>query len=107
MKSGGVTQMNPEPEAESPEPSNLRFLRRLVTVLTGVMIAGVLLIIALIVIRFNDTPPPLPEIIELPDGTTATAFTQADGWFAVVTSDNRILIFDRITGQIRQTVEIR
>ncbi|QJF50696.1 DUF6476 family protein [Roseobacter ponti] len=98
---------NPESETDAPEPANLRFLRRLVTVLTGVMTGGVLLIIALIVIRFYDAPPPLPEEILLPEGAAATAFTQGDGWYAIVTDDNRILIYDRVTGQLEQTIAIR
>ncbi|WP_375228238.1 DUF6476 family protein [Roseobacter sp. S98] len=99
---------NPElkPDDEVAEPANLRFLRRLVTVLTATMIGGVLLIIALIVIRFYDRPPPLPETITLPDGAAAQAFTQGDGWFAVVTTDNRILIYDRVTGDLRQSITI-
>ncbi len=45
------------------EPANLRFLRRLVTVLTATMIGGLLVIIALIVIRFSDRAPDLPDSI--------------------------------------------
>ncbi len=95
-----------KPDSDIAEPANLRFLRRLVTVLTATMIGGVLLIIALIVIRFYDSPPALPETVELPDGATASAFTQGDGWLAVVTTDNRILIYDRVTGSLRQSIEI-
>ena len=76
------------------------------TVLTATMIGGVLLIIALIVIRFYDVPPALPEAIDLPLGVKATAFTQGPDWYAVVTSDDQILIFDRITGQLKQTIRI-
>ncbi|MES2968886.1 MAG: DUF6476 family protein, partial [Pseudomonadota bacterium] len=35
-----------------------------------------------------------------------TAFTQGAGWFAVVTADDRILIFDRANGTLRQTIQI-
>jgi hypothetical protein len=99
---------NPEvkPDGEIAEPANLRFLRRLVTVLTATMIGGVLLIIALIVIRFYDAPPVLPESIVLPEGSRAQAFTQADGWYAVVTDKNEILIFDRVTGALRKTISV-
>lgn len=83
----------------------------MVTVLTATMIGGLLTIIVLIVIRFprviNLGRAPLPEVIELPDGTRATAFTQAERWFAVVTDDDRILIFDRDSGALLQTVTIR
>jgi len=91
---------------ELPEPANLRFLRVLVTVLTAVMIGGVVLIIALIVMRFNQTPPLLPSEITLPDGIEAHAITQGSDWFAIVTTDDEILIFDRLTGQMRQSVQI-
>lgn len=99
---------NPElnPETEIAEPANLRFLRRLVTVLTATMIGGVLLIIALIVMRFYDAPPDLPDRITLPDGLEASAFTQGSNWFAVVTTEGQILIYDRVTGALRKTIEI-
>jgi hypothetical protein len=32
--------------------------------------------------------------------------TQGDDWFAIVTDDNRILIYDRQSGSLRQTVTI-
>ena len=72
----------------------LRFLKTLVTVLTLTMIGGVLTITALLVIRLQ-TPavPSWPEAVVLPDGVTATAVTRGDGWYAVVTDDQRILIY--------------
>ena len=94
---------NPQPEVD---PVNLRFLRLLVTVLTGTMIAGLLVIIALIVIRFSADSLPLPEKLLLPDGVEAESFTRGKGWVAVVSNDDRILIYDSKTGQLRQTVEI-
>lgn len=78
----------------------------MVTVLTGVMIAGVVILIGLLVTRLTNDTPPLPEAIALPDGARATAFTQGPDWYAVVTDRNEILIFDRMTGALRQTVQI-
>ncbi|WP_109467452.1 DUF6476 family protein [Albibacillus kandeliae] len=96
-----------EPSEQSPLPANLRFLRVLVTVLTAVMICGLLVIVALFVIRFTQTAPVVPETITLPDGVRAEAFTMTPGWYAVVTEGgSRLLIFDRATGRLRQTVEI-
>ena len=71
------------------------------------MILGLITIIALIVIRMM-TPagPPLPDVVTLPDGAKATAFTRGPDWYAVVTSDDRIVIFDAETGEIRQVVQI-
>jgi len=88
------------------EPANLKFLRRLVTVLTAVMIAGVLVIIALLVIRLSDRPAPWPEEIALPAGTRAQAVTRGEGWLAVVTEDQRLLIFNAGTGALEQEIAI-
>ena len=91
-----------------PEPGNLRLLRRLVTTLIVVMILGFLTLIAMLVMRLAPRTPelPLPSSITLPDGSKAETFTQGPDWFAVVTTDSRILIYDRVTGELRQTVEI-
>lgn len=88
------------------EPANLRFLRRLVTVLTTVMICGVLVVIGLLVTRLNRDSPILPQEIALPEGASAVAFTQGPDWYAVVTNRDEILIYDRLTGTLRQTVTI-
>ncbi|MEM9392885.1 MAG: DUF6476 family protein [Pseudomonadota bacterium] len=91
------------------EPANLRFLRRLVTLLTAVMIGGLVAVIALLVIRLQapvPVLPVLPEAIALPDGITPEAITFGTGWIAVVAGD-RILIFDAESGAIRQDVSIK
>ncbi len=77
------------------------------------MIAGLVTIIVLIVIRVPNVirtvedPVPLPEIITLPDGSEASTFTQGPDWFAVVTKENQILIFNRDDGSLRQTLQIK
>ena len=76
------------------------------TVLTVVMIGGVLVVIALLVTRLNRDTPILPEQISLPDGARAIAFTQGTDWYAVVTSEDEILIFDRLSGSLRQRVKV-
>ena len=96
-------------DIETPiEPANLRFLRRLVTVLTVIMIGGVVIVVSLLVIRLNEAPAPLalPDRVTLPDGATATAFTVGSDWYGVVTDADEILIFDQLTGALRQTVII-
>ena len=72
MRKALSMSQTPDPDEQLPEPTNLRFLRLLVTVLTGVMIAGLLAILAMIVIQYRTTRVPLPEIITLPDGTKPT-----------------------------------
>lgn len=84
----------------------------LVTILTASMIAGLVTIIVLIVIRVPNVirtvkdQPPLPSSISLPDGTTASSFTQGGDWYAVVTTDNQILIFNRDDNSLRQSIRI-
>jgi hypothetical protein len=103
--------MDDIPEAGGPDapvqgPADLRFLKRLVTVLTATMIAGLLAIVALIVIRFGAVPgPALPEALALPEGVRAEAVTAGRGWYAVVTEDQRLMIFGA-DGTLRRTVEI-
>ncbi|MEL7164107.1 MAG: DUF6476 family protein [Pseudomonadota bacterium] len=89
-----------------PDPANLVFLRRLVTALTAIMIVGVVAVVSLLVIRLQAHPPVLPEQIVLPDGVAARAVTIGVDWYAVVTDDDRILIFDRLSGGLRQEVVI-
>lgn len=87
-------------------PPGLRFLRQLVTVLTVVMIVGVVLIAALLVIRLNHPALAIPDQITLPAGTVAVSYTQTQDWFAVVTDENKILIFD-LNGQLTQEVDVK
>ena len=78
----------------------------MVMLLTAVMIGGVLVTFALIVIRLSDRTPTLPDQVELPDGARAQAVTIGNNWYAVVTDDNRILIFDKTTGNLRQEISV-
>ena len=89
------------------EPASLRFLRRLVTALTLVMIAGLVTVIALLVTRLTSEPDPmvLPEAIALPEGASASAFTRGGDWLAVVTGDGRILVYG-LDGALWQEIEI-
>jgi len=78
----------------------------MVMVLTTVMIVGVVVVIGLLVTRLTRDAPVLPEAIVLPEGAKAVAFTQAADWYAVVTDADEILVFDRMTGALRQTVVV-
>ncbi|UWQ89388.1 hypothetical protein K3727_11155 [Rhodobacteraceae bacterium M382] len=95
---------SPQPEL----PANLRFLRVLVTVLTAVMIVGVVIVVGLLVTRLKSGPAQmaLPDQIVLPDGTRPQAFTQGATWFAVVTHDDRILVFSREDGRLVQDIAV-
>ncbi|KAE9627869.1 DUF6476 family protein [Parasedimentitalea maritima] len=93
-------------DPEIQEPPQLKFLRRLVTTLTAVMIGGLVVVISLLVIRLSDKDVTLPDSITLPDGTTPTAVTFGNGWIAVVSDRNQILILDADSGDLRQTITI-
>lgn len=101
--------MGKVPEGGIPEselPGSLKLLKGLVTVLTAVMIVGFIVLIAVFVTRFpRAASVTVPEQITLPDGTGATAYTQGPDWYAVVTDDQQILIFNR-DGSLRQQIEI-
>ncbi len=85
----------------------MKYLRILVTVLTVTMIVGFLVIVFLFVTKFSEAfGPELPDEITLPGGAEATAFTQGDTWYAIVTKDQKILIFDRDSGTVTQEITI-
>ena len=62
-------------------------------------------LIALFVIRFQDSGVDLPNSITLPDGTRPVAFTQTRSWYAVVTGTDQILIYN-LKGELVQTVAV-
>lgn len=92
------------------EVKHLRFLRVLVTTLTVTMIVGLVTIVALLVIRLAPASPPaalaLPDVIVLPDGARAVAFTMAARWYAVVTAQDKILIYARDSGELLQVISV-
>ena len=94
---------------EAPLPPSLRFLKWLVIVLTLTMIGGVITVVGLLVTRmpqaFSATAPTLPEGLTLPEDTKPAAVTFGTGWIAVVTTDDRILIYGK-NGTLRQDIRI-
>ena len=89
------------------DPLNLRVLRILVTVLTVVMIVGLIAVVITFVTRFpGGDGVSLPDQVTLPEGVRARAITMGEGWYAVVTDDDQIMIFDHASGELRQNVEI-
>ena len=89
-------------------PPSLRFLKGLVITLMITMIGGVITVVGLLVTRMphgNVAPPEVPADLAMPAGTKAAAVTFGTGWTAVVTTNNRILVFDA-TGGLRQDIGI-
>ena len=98
--------MTDNPESQPVDPAMVKYLRLLVTILSATMIIGFIVITALFVIRFSDAfGPELPDQITLPNGTEAQAFTRAADWFAIVTTDNRILIYG-LDGALMQEIAV-
>ena len=70
------------------------------------MIAGIIVVIALLAIKLQPSKIKIPENISLPKGSTVISYTQGSDWIAITTSDNEILIFDGRTGIIRHKINI-
>ncbi|MEO0358523.1 MAG: DUF6476 family protein [Pseudomonadota bacterium] len=78
-----------------PEPANLRFLRILVTVLTGTMIVGILGIFVLLIMRLNATAP-VPNLgVDLPADVAAQSTSVTQDHIFVVGTDGRLYVFTR------------
>jgi Flp pilus assembly protein protease CpaA len=98
--------------ADTPEepglPPSLRFLKALVIILMITMIGGVITVVGLLVTRLPTAgaqAPTLPSELALPAGVSAQAVTFGTGWTAVVTTDNRILVFGK-DGKMWQEISI-
>ena len=65
------------------------------------MILGVLAIVALLVIRLQSPAPGVPSLA-LPEGVAVQSVSRGADWFAVVTEDGRVLVFDAEGGLSRE-----
>lgn len=76
-------------------------------VLTATMIVGVITVVGLLVTRLPKTAVPiaLPEGLILPQNAQPQAVTMGSDWIAIVTTDDRILIYGR-DGAFRQEVSV-
>ena len=83
-----------DPSGPAPSlPPDLRFLRGLVTVLTGVMIAGLIAVVALLVTRLPGAAVRAPEALAMPEGAAPLAVTQMPSGWLVTTTDGRAFFF--------------
>jgi uncharacterized integral membrane protein len=88
---------SPEEDETTALPRDLRFLKTLVTVLTVVMIAGVITITTLLVIRLNASGPSVtiaPGDFEIPDGVGVVGFSVVNGQTVIVGDDGVIRVYD-------------
>lgn len=87
-------------------PPSLRWLKRLVTVLTVTLILGVITITGLLVTRLGrPAAPAFPESLALPEGVTPGAITRGADWIGVVTTDGRMFVFDT-TGALQREIRV-
>ncbi len=85
--------------------------------LTLTMIIGVITVVAVLVTRMPHSfgtqatksiqsgLPNLPASVTLPAGTAPQAITFGTGWTAIVTTDNRILVYSN-DGQLQQELPL-
>jgi hypothetical protein len=94
----------PIPEEQAPL---VRYLKWLVTALTVTMIAGFIVLVSVVVMRFNASGTvPLPDSLTLPAGAEASAITRGPDWLGVVTTDGRILIYGLDGKTLRQEIKV-
>jgi Flp pilus assembly protein protease CpaA len=100
--------MTETPEEVEGLPPSLRWLKWMVMTLTLSLIGGVLTVVWLLVTRLPmpGAHPVAPPSLQMPAGATAAAVTMGTGWVAVVTTDNRILIFGP-RGQFWQEIAVK
>jgi hypothetical protein len=94
------------PNAEFQLPRNLKFLQRLVTLLTVSMIAGILTIAAMLAFKLRSENINFPQTLIIPDGTKPIAFTQTKEWYSVTTETNEILIYKN-DGTLIQSIKVQ
>ena len=96
---------------DEPTPPEVRFLKLLTGALAGVMIAGIVAIVAPLALRLPGSAPPaplpLPDAIALPDGLPSPEAVTLGRDFVAVIAGDEILVFDRADGRLRQRVALR
>ena len=90
------------------DASLVRYLKWLVTALSVTMIAGFIVLVTVVVMRFNQgsAPTAFPEAIALPDGVTAQAVTRGPDFLLVVSENGRVFVFSPDGQTLRQEIGI-
>ena len=57
------------------------------------MIAGIIIIVALLAVKLRTESINFPQTVILPDGTKPIAFTQIKDWYSIITDADEVLIF--------------
>lgn len=83
---------------ETSETLSLVWLKRLVTVLTGVMIVGMVMIVWALMVKLRGEAP-LPE--GLPEGVLSVSYTPRH---VITVTDDELRVIDRATGVVVQVM---
>ncbi|AOZ71075.1 hypothetical protein LPB142_13240 [Rhodobacter xanthinilyticus] len=91
--------------SDPPPLPEVRFLKLLVTALAVTMIAGLITIVALLVIRLpaQGRAPALPAAITLPEGVTALSVSFAEGRVVVLGQGGEVLLYSPEGALLGQT----
>ncbi len=85
----------------------MRYLKWLVTTLTVTMIVGLVVLIALVVMRFNQsTPLEFPDQIALPQGVNVESLTRGPDYLLVVSEDGRAFVFSPDGQTLRKELDL-
>lgn len=86
----------------------MRYLKWLVTALSVTMIAGFIVLVTVVVMRFNQgaAPTTWPETLALPEGVRPQAVTRGPDFLVVVSEDGRVFVFSPDGQTLRQEIEI-
>ncbi|MDG4647450.1 DUF6476 family protein [Roseibacterium sp. SDUM158017] len=90
-------------------PRDLRFLKALVTVLTVVMIGGVITIVALLVIRLNAPAPQVvvdPGMFAMPAGVATLGISVVRGHTVITGDDGVIRVYDSESRALLQEIDL-
>tara|TARA_B100001758_G_C18348770_1_gene578552 strand:+ start:286 stop:621 length:336 start_codon:yes stop_codon:yes gene_type:complete len=90
------------PQAEIIIPPSIKLLKLLVTVLACVMIIGFIIIVSLFVLNFQKSHVSIPVTLELQNGVKPIAYTKTKDWYAIVTDEHEILIYDNSGNRIQK-----
>ena len=66
------------------------------------MIIGFIIIVSLFVLNFQKSYVPIPVTLELQNGVKPIAYTQTEDWYAIVTDEHEILIYDNSGNRIQK-----
>ena len=103
-----VGDMDEDTPLSGQDAALVRYLKWLVTALSVTMIAGFIVLVTVVVMRFNQdvAPAAWPEALALPAGVTPHAVTRGPDFLLVVSEDGRVLVFSPDGQTLRQEIAI-